>query len=83
MVKVQRLKRPSGDDLKVFLRLHGLRREDVSVALHVTKNIVDRWCLPDDSDGHRDIPLASWELLLAKMGVRPLEPLPYSPNAER
>lgn len=66
---------PSGDELKVFLREHRLRRLDVAEALHVSKLTLDTWCLPDDSPGHREMPPGLWELLLAKTGLHTLAPL--------
>lgn len=66
---------PSGDELKAFLRERGLRRKDAAAALHVSKDAFDRFCLPNDSPGHREMEHGLWELLLVKLGLHTPERL--------
>ena len=57
---------PMGPQLRRLLRRRGLRRKDAARLLHVTEERVNRWCLPDESSGHRQMPMAMWELLKLK-----------------
>lgn len=58
---------PTGEELRAFLKRKGLRRKDVAALLYVSKDVVDRWCLPATSSGYYPIPSAMWQLLQLKV----------------
>ncbi|MCY0856445.1 helix-turn-helix domain-containing protein [Cupriavidus sp. D39] len=65
------LKQPTPEEVRALLNDSGLSREDFAALVHVSKLTVHKWVLPKDSENHRGIPLAVWELLLLKLGRHP------------
>lgn len=68
-----KLKPPTGRQLRALLRERGMRRREAAEILHVSKLILDRWCLSEKSTSFVQMPVGYWELLLLKLGIAKLE----------
>jgi len=51
--------------LRSLLQATGTTREQAAKMLGVSKRAVDAWCLPEDSQTHRDMPIKKWRFLQA------------------
>jgi uncharacterized protein (DUF2267 family) len=50
-------------------------RQDAARLLHVSLVTIHSWLASEDSQKHRQMPLAAWELLLLKLGHHPYKKL--------
>ena len=57
---------PTPDNIKAIVKAAGLTREQAAALVHVGLQTMHNWCSPLDSQNHRQMPLAAWELLLIK-----------------
>lgn len=63
--------RATHEHIKALLAEHKLTRAQAATMLDVSVHTVDSWTAPPSSSKHRDIPLASWEMLLLKLNAHP------------
>lgn len=68
------LKQPTNEDIKALLKKHGLTREEAGALVYVSVHTVDSWTAPSGAK-QRQMPLASWELLLLKLDEHPSKAL--------
>lgn len=65
------IEQPSPEELRELIKDAGLSRAEASELLHASRRTWDKWTARIDSQDHRSIPLAAWELLLIKAGKHP------------
>lgn len=67
--------KPTPDDIKSLRSLMSWSQNDIAKMLGVNfkpdkgSTTVRKWCTPEHSNEHRDIPYASWRLLLIYAGI--------------
>ena len=68
-------KKPTPEELAALIKIAGWSQNDVAKLTGVSYNpqkgspTVRRWKAPEDKKDHRDIPYATWRLLLIAAGV--------------
>jgi hypothetical protein len=62
------MKHPSPEEICAMLKKHGLSREEGASLVHASLRAWNNWSAPIGGVNHRQIPLATWELLLIKLG---------------
>jgi DNA-binding transcriptional regulator YiaG len=58
------------ENLRTMIKILGLTRAEFAKRFGVTKRALDNWCLPFESNGHRDIPAQKWvEIVEEKLDI--------------
>ncbi len=65
------LTQPTPDEIRALVQEEGLSRSEAAALVHVSRRAWEKWVTKADSNDHRAIPLAAWELLLIKTGKHP------------
>lgn len=60
---------PGRDDIQAIMRMYGLTGSKVAKILGVDSRAVRRWIVSEDHLSHRQMPYASWRLLLVTVGL--------------
>ncbi len=62
---------PTPEEIRELVQDSGLSRATASNLVHASRRAWDKWTTKVDSQDHRAMPLAAWELLLIKTGRHP------------
>ncbi len=62
---------PTPEEIKALVQEEGLSRIDAAALVHVSRRAWEKWVTKVDSQDHRVMPMAAWELLLIKTGKHP------------
>lgn len=80
------LVRPSPEEIRAMLKKHKITREQAAGMVHAKPSTWHGWSSPVGSKDYRPMHMATWELLLIKLGEHPeygpLERIPKASEAQ-